>query len=71
LRGIKTLRGEQGRRVWQEGKLARWVKPLADGGYAVGLFSRTASALQMNFEFKAPEIEHPSKVRDLWQDKDL
>ena len=33
--------GVQGHRVWQEGPLEVWMKPLADGSTAVGLFNRS------------------------------
>ena len=32
--------GVQGRRVSQEGPLEVWMKPLADGSKAIGLFNR-------------------------------
>ena len=64
-------KGVQGHRVWEEGTLEVWVKPLADGSYAVGLFNRTEAAFKMSFDFKAVNIQHPSKLRDLWEHKDL
>ena len=64
-------KGVQGHRVWQEGTLEIWVKPLVDGSYAVGLFNRTEAAFKMSFDFKTIGIEHPSKLRDLWEHKDL
>jgi len=64
-------KGVQGHRVWEEGTLEAWVKPLADGSYAVGLFNRTEAAFKMSFDFKTIDIPHPSKLRDLWEHKDL
>lgn len=64
-------KGVQGHRVWEEGTLETWVKPLADGSYAVGLFNRTEAPFKMSFDFKTLGIEHPSKLRDLWEHKDL
>jgi len=64
-------KGKQGHRVWEEGGLETWVRPLADGGYAVGLFNRSGQAIQMSFDLKKIGIEHPSKIRDLWEHKDV
>jgi len=63
--------GIQGRRVWQEGPLEIWAKPLADGSQAVGLFNRSESAIQMTLEFKAIGGPAAAKLRDLLDHKDL
>lgn len=64
-------RGEQGHRVWQEGLLEIWVKPLSDGSKAVGLFNRTESAMTMTLAPSAIGVQATAKLRDLWQHKDL
>ncbi len=64
-------KGEQGHRVWEEGLLETWVRPLADGSYAVGFFNRTEQPLQMSLDLKKIGIERPSKIRDLWEHKDV
>lgn len=64
-------KGIQGRRVWQQGPLEIWAKPLADGSQAVGLFNRTESALQMTLDFGAIGTASSAKLRDLWEHKDL
>lgn len=63
--------GIQGRRVWQEGSLEVWMKPLADGGKAVGLFNRGLSAMPMTVRFEDIGAGHKAEVRNLWTRKDL
>jgi alpha-galactosidase len=63
--------GIQGHRVWQEGPLEVWMKPLADGSKAVGLFNRSASGLPIRIRFGAIGVGHSALVRDLWARKDL
>jgi alpha-galactosidase len=63
--------GVQGHRVWQEGSLEVWMKPLADGSKAVGLFNRGRSELAISVEFGAIGAGHSARVRDLWARKDL
>jgi alpha-galactosidase len=64
-------KGAQGHRVWQEGPLEIWTKPLADGGQAVGLFNRSESAIKMEVDFKAIGAPPSVKLRDLLDHKDL
>ena len=64
-------KGKQGRRVWQEGPLEIWAKPLADGSQAVGLFNRSGSAIQMTLDFKGIGAPAAAKLRDLLDHKDL
>jgi alpha-galactosidase len=65
--------GRQGRRVWREGDLEIWARPLVDGSRAVVLFNRGASEQNMTVTWE--QLEYPSHltatVRDLWQHKDL
>ncbi len=63
-------KGVQGRRVWQEGPLEIWAKPLADGSQAVGLFNRGESVLDITLELSTLKMAH-AKARDLWEHKDL
>jgi alpha-galactosidase len=64
-------RGVQGHRVWQEGSLQIWAKPLADGSQAVGLFNGTEAAMDITLEFKTIGVPGQANVRDLWQHRDL
>jgi len=63
--------GVQGHRVWEEGSLEVWMKPLADGSKAVGLFNRGRSGLAISVMFGAIGAGHSARVRDLWARKDL
>jgi alpha-galactosidase len=64
-------KGVQGHRIWQEGPLEIWTRPLADGSLAVGLFNRTEAALKMTVDFKSIGAPAAAKVRDLWAGKEL
>jgi alpha-galactosidase len=65
--------GRQGRRVWKEGDLEIWARPLVDGSRAVVLFNRGASEQPINVSWT--QLAYPAhlsaSVRDLWQHKDL
>ena len=64
-------KGMQGHRVWDEGPLEIWVKPLANGSRAVGLFNRGESSLKITLDFKMLGGAGSLKLRDLWEHKDL
>ena len=64
--------GTQGRRVAQEGTLEVWMKPLADGSKAVGLFNQGAkTASPITVYFRDIDIGKKASVRDLWAHRDL
>ena len=63
--------GIQGHRVWQEGPLEIWMKPLSDGSQAVGLFNRGESALAMTLNLKVLGAPRTARLRDLLLHKDL
>ena len=69
----QDLLGRQGRRVWKNGDLEVWSKPLAGGTRGVILFNRTASEQEITANWT--DLDYPEKlaatVRDLWQKKDL
>ncbi len=67
----QDAKGVQGHRVWEEGPLEIWVKPLADGSQAVGLFNRGESPLQITLDFSKIGAPSSARLRDLWQRKDL
>ena len=67
----QDAKGVQGHRVWEEGPLEIWVKPLADESHAVGLFNRSESATKMTLEFKSIGAPASAKLRDLLDHKDL
>ncbi|HKT11319.1 MAG TPA: glycoside hydrolase family 27 protein [Terriglobia bacterium] len=63
--------GKEGYRVSQEGPLQVWVKPLADGSKAVGLFNEGESTMPVIVRFKDVGLSGEVSARDLWQRKDL
>ena len=63
--------GIQGHRVSEEGPLEVWVKPLADGSKAVGLFNCGESTMPVTVHFKAIGAGPSVSIRDLWAKKDL
>ena len=67
----QDVKGVQGHRVWEEGPLEIWVKPLADGSHAVGLFNRSESATKMTLDLNSVGAPASAKLRDLLDHKDL
>jgi alpha-galactosidase len=63
--------GKQGDRVSAEGPVEVWVRPLADGSKAVGIFNRHPSAMTAHVDFQKLGFPHSVKAKDLWQAKDL
>jgi alpha-galactosidase len=63
--------GKQGYRISQEGPFEIWMKPLADGSKAIGLFNRQRSTEQMTVKLTQLGIDGQASVRDLWLKKDL
>jgi len=65
--------GRQGRRVWKEGDLEVWSKPLSGGRRAVILFNRGESEKQATAKWT--DLDYPeslsASVRDLWQKKEV
>ncbi len=61
----------QGRRIAQDGPLDIWMKPLADGSKAVGLFNRGEDGAPITVYFKDAGVGESATVRDLWARKDL
>jgi alpha-galactosidase len=67
----QDAKGVQGHRVTQEGPLEVWMKSLADGSVAVGLFNRGESENPVTVNFKDVGVGNSAKVRDLWKHQDL
>jgi alpha-galactosidase len=65
--------GREGRRVWKEGDLEIWAKPLKDGSRAVLLLNRGASTAEITVPWTT--LTYPdhlsAELRDLWVHKDL
>jgi alpha-galactosidase len=67
----QDVAGKQGDRVSAEGPLEVWVRPLADGSEAVGIFNRHPSAMTAHVDFQKLGFSHAVKAKDLWLAKDL
>jgi alpha-galactosidase len=63
--------GKQGYRLKQDGTSEVWVKPLADGTWAVALFNRGADTAKVSATWADLKLPGPQPVRDLWREKDL
>ncbi|MFZ0636341.1 MAG: glycoside hydrolase family 27 protein [Candidatus Acidiferrales bacterium] len=63
--------GKQGDRFAAEGPMEIWVRPLADGSKAVGLFNRHSEPVAMKADFRELGFEGTVKVRDIWAAKNL
>ena len=63
--------GKQGDRVYAEGPIEVWSRPLAGGALAVGIFNRHQKALTAHVDFAKLGYTGNVQARDLWQHKDL
>ena len=63
--------GKQGHRVFQQGLMEVWAKPLADGATAVALFNRGEKEQKVNIRWEELQLKNVRGVRDLWQKIDL
>ena len=63
--------GKEGDRVYAEGPIEVWSKPLSDGALAVGIFNRHQKALTAHVDFTKMGFTGSVQARDLWQHKDL
>ena len=61
----------QAKRISQHLGTEIWVKDLADGSKAIGLFNRGCEPREVSVCWKDLGIKPPSNVRDLWDRKDL
>jgi alpha-galactosidase len=63
--------GKQARRVWQDGKVEVWARPLADGRVAAGLFNRGNERAKVTARWTDVGVKGKARVRDAWARKDL
>jgi alpha-galactosidase len=54
-----------------EGDLEVWSRPLADGGWAVGLFNKGANSAKITAKWSDIGVQGSHKVRDLWKHEDV
>jgi alpha-galactosidase len=62
---------KQAERFSAEGPLEIWVRPLADGSKAVGLFNRHPEALEMAIDFREIGFAGVVRVRNVWTSSDF
>jgi alpha-galactosidase len=63
--------GKQAYRIKQDGPTEVWMKPMADGTVAVGLFNRGAAPAEAAVGWSDLKLTGPQPVRDLWRQQDL
>jgi alpha-galactosidase len=63
--------GKQGDRVWAEGPIEVWMRPLADGGKAIAIFNRHPSAMSAEVDLARLGIKSNTRARDVWQGREL
>jgi alpha-galactosidase len=63
--------GRQGDRVYTEGPIEVWSKPLSGGALAVGIFNRQPKVLTAHVDFTRLGFSGGVQARDLWLHKDL
>ncbi|CAM3718092.1 glycoside hydrolase family 27 protein [Roseateles saccharophilus] len=63
--------GKPGRRMWKEGELEVWVRPLQGGEFAAVLFNRGKTPVDMKLSWDSLGLPAGQKaeVRDLWSKK--
>ena len=61
--------GRQARRLYVEGDVEVWVRDLADGGKAVGIFNLGDKHVTINYGriLNSCGMQHRTYVRDLWR----
>ena len=63
--------GKQAGRISKEGNAEVWVKEMADGSRAVGLFNLGETPLPVTVDLTNMGVAGTARVRDLWRQKDL
>ena len=63
--------GIAARRYQAEGPLEIWMRPLAGGDWAIGLFNRGGSTLPITLNFRRLHLPPRLRLRDLWRHSDL
>ena len=62
--------GKPARQLWVSGRQQAWVKELADGSHAIGIFNLSQDAQPVTVTWRDLGLTGPSKVRDLWRQTD-
>ncbi|HEV2691282.1 MAG TPA: glycoside hydrolase family 27 protein [Verrucomicrobiae bacterium] len=68
----QDIAGKPAKRIFIRGLAAElWVRELADGAHAIGLFNRTGSTAKVELKWNEAGLRPAPKIRDLWLRKDL
>lgn len=63
--------GKQAQRRVAENDFQIWVKELADGSMAVGIFNMSAGYRSFKIPWRELELQNQQSVRDVWRQKEL
>jgi alpha-galactosidase len=63
--------GKQATRLYQLGDFSVWIKPLADGRVAVGMFNTALDSRDVAFDLSQAGFAHGATIHDVWEGKDL
>ena len=63
--------GSQAKQVIVQGDVQVWVKQLADGTQAVGVFNTGKQTARFNLDFQKAGLKKDIGLRDLWRQKEL
>ena len=63
--------GRQAVRALRTGSTEVWIKPLADGSSAVGLFNRATTPADVSIDWNELGLGGQPRLRDLWQGAEL
>jgi len=58
--------GKQASRIWKDGDAEVWIKPLVDGGQAIGLFNRGSE-----FREIGTLVPTPARIHELWTRREI
>jgi alpha-galactosidase len=64
--------GKQGSRQWKLGEQEIWIRELAGGARAIGLFNRAAEEARITIKWTELGMSTPPKqIRDLWAHRNI
>jgi alpha-galactosidase len=63
--------GRPAAQAFVDGRRQAWVKELADGSRAIGLFNLSQAAQEISVDWDKLGLKGPQRVRDLWRQQDL
>jgi alpha-galactosidase len=63
--------GKQATRLYQRGDFSIWVKPLANGRVAVGMFNTALDSRDVSFDLSQIGFAQGAILHDVWEGKDL